>query len=342
MDKILQALGIDVSNSPYMDNATINQFAVLPYVKIIIYLLLLVIMVILILRVFKIKSVFRGRGLGNELTNVADLKARDKQIIRTNKFMRAITNFVQHTPFRSDSTRREYYQYNINRAGIRLLNGKRELKAEEFNAIVHMGLGILILIGLMVAVVFNIILGIVLIIASIITVSTLPILIIRAIVADKDREIKDNFSDFYLMLHYVLISGSNTPLENIIKSYAKTVSSNEMRRFIDTCVDRIETYGEYNATRIIAQDYKEIAEVRKLMRIIRQLADGGNINQELMGFREELLKDRKNEIEKRMHKLVGRAKASFKLLLIILIQAILSAMAIYLPDLALIKGLFSP
>ena len=61
--------------------------------------------------------------------------------------------------------------------------------------------------------------------------------------------------------------------------------------------------------------------------------DGAEIEQELIGFREEIIKQRKLMIETRMNALVLRAELSLKILMIILFQAILSAMALYLPDL---------
>ncbi len=326
----------------YLNDIMVKAFTILPYVKIAIYVLLVVILMILVLRIFRIKSFFKGKGISSELSNANDIKSRDKQIIKYNKFLRRITNTVQNTPFRLNNNIKEYYQYNLNRSGIKAPGGLRYIAAEEFHSIIQVVAFGLILISFILAVAVNTILGIVLAIATVASTATLPMIVIRGIVSDKDREIKDNFSDFYLMLHYVLMQGGSTPLDRLMKSFAKTTSSEEMKRFIDNCVNHIDTHGEYNATRLIARDYREIAEVGKLMRLVRQLYDGGDIRQELLGFKEELLQNEKHMIGKRRDKLVGRARASFKILTIVLIQAILSAMAIYLPDLAIMKGLFVP
>jgi hypothetical protein len=71
------------------------------------------------------------------------------------------------------------------------------------------------------------------------------------------------------------------------------------------------------------------------MRLIRQANEGGDVRAELVGFRTELLEARKYAIQKRMEKLVMKAKASFNILVPILIQAVISAMAIYFEDLSL-------
>ena len=73
----------------------------------------------------------------------------------------------------------------------------------------------------------------------------------------------------------------------------------------------------------------------KLMRLIRQNNDGGDVRAELIGFRNELLSAKKYAIRKRMEKLILKANRSFNILLPILVQAIISAMAIYFKDISM-------
>lgn len=82
-----------------------------------------------------------------------------------------------------------------------------------------------------------------------------------------------------------------------------------MKHFVDVCIHYIDTYGEYEATRYISKAYREIPQVAKLMRLIRQANEGGDIKAELIGFRTELLNARKYEIEKRMNKLIQMGRA---------------------------------
>jgi len=315
------------------------DYSSITYVKWAIYLILLIIAIIMALRIFRIKSL-RSRGIHSEINNISEIKNRDAKIIRYNKQIRFITSLVQKTPFRLPVTDKEYMQYNINRAGLKAPGGIRYFTAEEFNAIIVLIASVLMTIAVVIAIIINAIAGIVLAVATIVCASTIPTMVLRKIVADKDREISDNFPELYLMLHYILLRGGDSPLEKTMRSYSKTTNSEEMRRFIDVCTSHIDTNGEYNATRLIANDFREIIEVGKLMRLMRQLYDGGDVRQELIGFREELLKNKKYAIERRGQRLVLMARMSFKILTIVLLQAILSAMAIYLPDMALIKGLF--
>ena len=106
-----------------------------------------------------------------------------------------------------------------------------------------------------------------------------------------------------------------------------------MVRFADTCADYIDIYGEAEGSTYIAKEYREIPDVTKLMRLIKQFNDGGDIKQDLIGFRDKLLLEKQMRMEDEQKKLVTKARLSFNILMIVLVQAILSAMAIYLPDL---------
>lgn len=339
--EILPFIGQDNhKGTQYIDWDLVKQFASIPLVKVLICFLLVAICAILVMRLFNIKTMRKGKGIMSEIGNVNDIKSRDKFILRSNKWLSRLTKFVQKTPFNAPLSSKEYMQYNIKRADIRVPGGFRHMSAEEFNAIVKLAAMVLIVIGLLAAILVNGVIGIILILATIVLTGILPTQIIRSIVRDKDREIRENFSDFYLMLHYVLIIGGSTPLDKLMKSYAKTTDSAEMIKFVDNCVGHIDTNGEYGATTLIARDYREIAEVGKLMRLIKQMYDGADVKQELIGFREELIKEKKYLIEKHMNKLVKQATASFNILMIILVQAILSAMALYLPDISSISTMF--
>jgi hypothetical protein len=118
-------------------------------------------------------------------------------------------------------------------------------------------------------------------------------IIIRSVVKSKDAVVKRNFFDMYCKLHYSLMSGGVTPINKLLQIYAKTTDDPEMLRFVDNCCNLIETYNEYGATTRIADDYREIAEVGKLMRLVKQQADGADITAELVGFREELIAEEK-------------------------------------------------
>lgn len=323
----------------YIDTSVAGALKSVTVAKVLAIILIIVLAVILSIKILNI-PLMKSRGIRKELKNIQELKNRDEYIIKVNKVMGLMSSRVENSAFRLSLQSKEFMQYNINRAGITVPGGFRIMNAEEFNAVIKIVTAALLVVSLLIAVIKSMSLGIMLAVIVLMLSGSLPMIVLRSIVAAKDAEIVKNFLDYYLMIHYVLISGANTPLDKIMRSYYKITESQEMKRFIDNCVNHIETYGEYQATNLITKDYREIAEVGKLMRLIRQLYDGSDIEQDLMGFRSELIKNKRYEIEDTMNKIVTKARLSFNILTILLVQAILSAMSIYLPDLGMAKGIF--
>lgn len=339
--EVLEHVGNGASSGPsYLDELLIQLFNSMPYVKYIIYALIIVLASLLILRLFKIKSIFKGKGIEAELQNVKTLKKRDTYIIKANKMLLWATKLVEKSPLSLSREKKEYWQYNLRRLGVKIPGGYRDLQATEFNALIQVTAFAMCMVSIIVMVFVNYMLGILLIMSVLIAAGTLPMTVIRSMVAQRDLEIKSNFANYYLMLHYVIIAGSKADLGSVMKSYAKTTSSVEMQKYVEACLNHIETHGEYEATRYIAKDYQEVAEVGKLMRLIRQANEGGNVNEELVGFRAELMSAKRYAVIQRREQLILKAQHSFNILMIVLIQAVLSAMSIYLEDMQLMTSLF--
>lgn len=323
---------VNNDGTSYLDTSVIKQFILLPFGKLAIALLLIALAFLIILKIFQVRSVFKGKALTSELEYLDRVKKRDESIVRANSILNTLTKLVEHSPLQLNKSYVEYWNYNLSRANIRVPGGFRLLRAEELNALIVVAELAVSCLGLFLGIFMNLGVGAMLIVITFSLGASLPMQYIRGIVKEKDNEIIANFADFYLMLHYVLLASAGTPIEGIMKSYDKTTNSKEMHRFVDVCVHYIDTYGEYEATRYIAKQYREVPEINKLMRLIRQANEGGDVRAELMGFRDELLAAKKYAIERRMDKLVGKARASFQLLTPVLVQAVISAMAIYLED----------
>lgn len=334
--EILQYVGQTNSSGPsYLDEQVIQQFLMLPVVKILIIVLLMVIAVLLMLKALEVRNPLRGKAISYELEHLDKVKKRDESIVRSNKIISTLTRIIDNSPFTLPRANVDYWAYNLERANIRIPGGTRVMRPQEFNAIIKAIELVIIGISVIITIFLSAPIGMMIIIFTILAASTLPMQYVRGLVKTKDSEIIENFADFYLMIHYVLLASAGTPISGIMKSYDKTTSSEEMHRFIDVCIHYIDTYGEYEATRYISKQYREIPQVGKLMRLIRQANEGGDVRAELIGFRDELLAAKKYAISKRMEKIVAQAQASFNILVPVLIQAILSAMAIYLEDLQL-------
>ena len=317
----------------YMNKSLMDSFGRVTAVKVGIVLLLALLAGMIILRIVKIKYILKGKGLSNSIDNIKEQKRRDNQIIRRSKMLREITKKVNSTSFRASESSKEYMDYTLARANIKAPGGYRYLKAEEYNALIRLCQLIAIMVGLLISVFINLLLGIVVMASMPILISTFTKMSIRHTVAVKDEEIEKNFFDLYQIIHYPLMSNSGTPIVTLLKTYRDATTSEEMVRFATQCIELMETYGEYRATALITKAYREIPNVGRLMRLIKQSLDGGEVKKDLEGFRVSLIQEQDMLIEDRMKKNIAKVETSLNVIMIILFQAIISAMAIYVPDL---------
>ena len=312
----------------------LNNYGV---IKVGVAVLLIVLALLIIKNMWGIRSIFTSKAIRTEVDNYNSLRDRDDRILKANKFIRGITNLVTNSGLRVNPSYREYFQYNLDRANVRIPGGSRIFTPDEFNSLKLLCVCFSILGGLILAYFVSPFFGLILGFGGGVTINALPMMIIRRIVAEKDNEIREDFPDLYLMIHYEIMSGGNTPLAKAFNSYRRVANSVEMLKFVDTSINMFETYGDEEAATRIAKIYREIPEVTRLMRLINQLHSGGDVKKELNGFREQIIKDKKYRLEVKMNKLIIKAKMSFYLTYAILGQAIVSAMALFFPRMDFIK-----
>lgn len=318
----------------YMDGELIKHFQNLGLYKLLIVALILTICIILMLKLLGIRTITQDAGVRAEIDNVKTLRKTEKSIIARQKSLNRLKGIVAALGLNPGQVYADYMNYNLKRAGIMAPAGDRALDAFEFNALVKAGIACTTVVCLFVMLFLNLTLGFLLLLLALVMWNTIPNMYVRSLAMEKDTIIKNNFFDFYQEIHYILINGGNASISKRIRSYQKGVRNNpEMVRFADTCADYIDIYGEAEGSTYIAKEYREIPDVTKLMRLIKQFNDGGDIKQDLIGFRDKLLLEKQMRMEDEQKKLVTKARLSFNILMIVLVQAILSAMAIYLPDL---------
>lgn len=317
----------------YMDGELIKHFQNLGLYKLLIVALILTICIILMLKLLGIRTITQDAGVRAEIDNVKTLRKTEKSIIARQKSLNRLKGIVAALGLNPGQVYADYMNYNLKRAGIMAPAGDRALDAFEFNALVKAGIACTTVVCLFVMLFLNLTLGFLLLLLALVMWNTIPNMYVRSLAMEKDTIINNNFFDFYQEIHYILINGGNASISKRIRSYQKGVRNNpEMVRFADTCADYIDIYGEAEGSTYIAKEYREIPDVTKLMRLIKQFNDGGDIKQDLIGFRDKLLLEKQMRMEDEQKKLVTKARLSFNILMIVLVQAILSAMAIYLPD----------
>lgn len=332
--EVLDKLGGTQETWNYMDGELINHFNNFTYYKVGLCVLILLIFAIIALKILGIRTVTKDAAVRAELGNVRQLRRTEAALLAKQRRLQKFKTFIRSIGLEPSQVQVDYMNYNLRRADIMAPGGDRALDAYEFNAYVKIGamLTALICIGVMFLV--NLSVGFIILCLSLLGWNIIPNMVVRSEAVKKDAIIRDNFFDFYAELHYILKTGGATPLAKKIRSYTKGIRNiPEMVRFADRCADLMDTYGEYEATTYISKEYKEIPEVGKLMRLIRQFHDNADIVNDLEGFREQLMTEKQLKMEDAQKRLVQKARMSFNILMIILVQAILSAMAIYLPDL---------
>lgn len=323
-----------------MNSFWVWVYANVGLIKFCIICLLLLLAIIFILKQYDIKSLVNKKAVRNNIENIKVMQKRDRNIIAANRFLRLMASVGRIKLFAYDEITREYMDYNLKRAGVKGPGGFKNITADEFKGLNVTGVILACLIDLLLTPIISLKVSLIVMVAILILGSYLPKIVIRSTVTKKDFELKSGFPDFYLMLHYVLLTGGRAPLDKVMKSYARTTDNQEVLDFISVAVDYIETYGEYRAMAYISRSYREVPEVGKMCRLIKQMFEGGDVTNELIGFRSELIQQKKWAIEQRGEKLIKKAKVSFNILMIVLIQAVISAMLIYLPDISSAGGLF--
>lgn len=322
-----------------MNESLIRQIDSLPLIKLGICLLIIFILVLIIFRILGLGQGIVYSGVEAELANINRLKKRDTYIIKRNKQLSKLTNIVEGLGLGVDKSRITYLEYNLKRAGVKNPGGQRTLTPQEYNAIIKGVMGVFIAMGLVLCL-LNASIGLIVALLGIIVMNIAPDAILRDTVVRKDAVIRRNFFDFYGELHYPIVANEDEPLVKILRNYSRVDLIPEMKEFTNNVADLFDLHGEYEGTKYVSQEYKEIPEVSKLMRLIRQYHDGADVVNDMVGFREQLLLQQQMEIDKSCEKIIRKARSSFNLIYIILFQAIISAMAIYLPDLGNVSSLF--
>ena len=324
----------------FMDNKLISVIKMIPYIKVVIILLIFSLLIIYIMSRFKIKKPVTGAGVARAIGNIKKMNRYDRNIMRAEKSIAKFKNFVNKTPFRLADHKREYWQYNIDRIGWKIPGGKKELAADELNGIiVTIGFG-MFCVSMLVLIILNISVGLLLVMTTILCTNILPMLYIRLKVAELDKEISDNFLSMYLMLHYTLLQNAGTSIKKILLGYKNTTHSKEMHKFIEKAVYNIDTFGSMKAPDKIAEAYREIPEVRKLMRLLVQVETGGDVKAELMGFHKELTQKADFIIQDNKKKLLIKLDAVMMLMYPLIGEAVILAMSVYFKDMGSMFSIF--
>ena len=134
--EILQYWGNSATKqSSQMNVDNIMQYAMLPYIRILLIWLILTLGVIIVLKILDVKSPTKGKGMKNALAYMDAIRKHDAAVLANNRRIRIITTIVEKSPFALPRRQIEYWQYNIVRAQFYIPGKTRLYKAVELHAI---------------------------------------------------------------------------------------------------------------------------------------------------------------------------------------------------------------
>lgn len=324
----------DKSNDTWqlMDAALIKLYAALPLIAIAICVIIVVILCLLILRIYGMGNGVTYGALEAEVANFQRLQKRDRAIIRKRKQLARLTKMVNGAGLGLGEARKEYLDYNLKRAGVMGPSGNQTMTADEYNALIKAAQAAMTVVGVLLCV-KSVAVGVGVALLGCLAVGKIPEMMIRSTVVAKDKAIKKDFFSFYGNIHYNIIRTSPTPIKVVVRNYANRELTPEMAEFVNNVADTFDLYGEYLGSKYVALDYRELPDVGKLMRMIQQYYDGGDVVNDMKGFRASLMLEKQMAMDEEGQRIAEKCRRAMILVFIILFQIVISTLANTLPDL---------
>lgn len=322
-----------------MNDSLIKLYASVPYLTVIICLLIFTILALLLLRIYGLGNGITYKAIDRELENFNRMKKRDRSLIWRRKVVTKLINRVESIGLGMGTAKAEYMSYNLKRAGIMASGGQKIMEPQEYNALIRLSQGICLIFGLLVML-NNSILGVGIILVGCALIGKIPEYLIRQTVIRKDAEIKKGFFKFYGDIHYNIIRNSPTALKTTVRNYAKMELSPAMEEFVNNIADLFDLYGEFEGSKYVALEYREIPDVGKLMRLIQQYYDGADVENDMKGFRQTLMLAKQMEMDRQGEKVEAFCRKALIIVLIILVQLVISTLLNTMPDLMNFGGIF--
>lgn len=280
-------------------------------------------------------GVFNSATLANINSTVSLSLAVDKKQWRMRKFLNSMVSLQSRGIFKLDPYKADDLSFNLQRLGWKLRD--IPLTAEMYNGLkIFASIITIILSALISLVTFNpmgLLIGGILVIA----IGSLDTFIAMR-VHQLDEEISKNFLELYLILYHTMVADGGATLASLLRVYLATAEG-EMAIVTEKIIYSMETYGEALGCDKLTNAFRH-EYVTRLMRLIKGYVQGADVRDDLRGFRALLIENREREIEHESEKLQRKARMSFYILMPVLVQAIISAMAIYFGDIASVGNLF--
>lgn len=279
--------------------------------------------------VVSVFGIFSSATIANVSSMVAMSLSVDKKQWRMRKFLNTMISLQNRGIFKLDPYKADDLSFNLSRLGWELRG--IPLTAEMYNGL-KLFASIIILLASIVGslVTWNPAVGIIGLILMLFVGSIDTFIAMR--VKQLDEEISANFLELYLILYHTMVADGGASLASLLRVYLVTAEG-EMKVVTEKIIYSLDTYGEALGCDKLTNAFRH-EYVTRLMRLIKGYVQGADVRDDLKGFRVLLIENREREIERESERLQMKARMSFYILMPVLVQAIISAMAIYFGDIS--------
>lgn len=280
-------------------------------------------------------GIFNSATLANLSYNLSLSLSVDKKQWRMRKFLNAMVSLQSRGIFKLDPYKADDLSFNLQRLGWKLRD--IPLTAEMYNGLKVFSSICCAVLGILAAILTLNPIALLVAVVGIVLISSMDVFIAMR-VHQLDEEISKNFLELYLILYHTMVADGGASLSSLLRVYLSTADG-EMALVTEKIIYSLETYGEALGCDKLTNAFRH-EYVTRLMRLIKGYVQGADVRDDLKGFRALLIENREREIMHESEKLQMKARASFYILMPVLVQAIISAMAIYFGDIASVGNLF--
>ncbi len=169
--------------------------------------------------------------------------------------------------------------------------------------------------------------------------------IIQYVIDTENYKLEEGFGDFFLAQYRILLENRQKPLERGLKVFKETCYNPDMLQFTNIALFLIRTTSEEIALEELIDMYMDVRSLNKLLIIEQQMIRGSSIegNEEvaetdLLGMRDNILKQKENAIYEDCRKKEERASIIIWAVMFIVIQVSIFALAYVVQHSGIFKG----
>ena len=234
--------------------------------------------------------------------------------------------------------KKDEIEYILQRNKKKSVNDGDYMKYDEWSAIQFIRYIFLFFASLIVLLILGRILAIVFLVVGIMFIKWGIMFAYRNNVKTENFKIMEEFGDFYLVQHHLLLSDTQKPFEKGLNIYKDIAKNTATKNFINIALYYIKREnGELGAIQKLKSLYRDIPSLQSLLIIEEQKVGGtsiinGNIEEDANGIRRQVIEEKERYIEDRALAIQKKIQVIRWCAIVLIIQAIIiGAIAVIIP-----------